>query len=80
MPGNNDIQPKYFFNVYFCGGPFLWRPLGTCPVCPVLNPALILTDDESSTIKSVVMKGTTKVDDERSGDSGYDTVSNKKQF
>ena len=40
----------------------------------------ILTDDESSTIKSVVMKGTTKVDDERSGDSGYDTVSNKKQF
>ena len=28
-----------FFNVYFCGGPFLWRPLGTCPVCLVLNPA-----------------------------------------
>ena len=27
--------------VCFCGGPFLWRPLGTCPVCPVQNPALI---------------------------------------
>ena len=36
----NDIQPKYFVIVYFCGGPFLWRPLGTCPVCLVLNPAL----------------------------------------
>ena len=27
----------------FCGSPFLWRPLGSCPVCPVLSPALTLT-------------------------------------
>ena len=46
MTDNNyDIQPKYFYNVYFCGGPFLWRPLGTCPVCPVLNPALTIMRD-----------------------------------
>ena len=39
--GDNMIYSlSIFFNIYFCGGPFLWRPLGTCPVCPVLNPAL----------------------------------------
>ena len=32
---------------YFCGGPFLWTPLGTCPVCPVLNPALTGSNRES---------------------------------
>ena len=24
----------------FGGGPFWWGPLGMCPVCPALNPAL----------------------------------------
>ena len=49
MADNNkyDIQPKYCYNFYFCGGPFLWRPLGTCPVCPVLNPALHKTTRKS---------------------------------
>ena len=37
---DNMIYSLIFFNVYFCGGPFLWRPLGTCPVCLILNPAL----------------------------------------
>ena len=22
-------------------GPFLWGPLGSCPLCPILNPALV---------------------------------------
>ena len=31
-----------FVEALFCGGPFLWRPLGSCPVCPVLSPALVV--------------------------------------
>ena len=40
MADNMIYSLSSCFNIYFCGGPFLWRPLGTCPVCPVLNPAL----------------------------------------
>ena len=35
-----SLNRAYLKKVCFCGGPFWWRPLGTCPVCPVLNPAL----------------------------------------
>ena len=28
---DNITYSLSIFNVYFCGGPFLWRPLGTCP-------------------------------------------------
>jgi len=31
-----------FFTV-FCGGPLLLEALGNCPVCPLLNPALLGT-------------------------------------
>ena len=27
--------------IEICGGPFLWGPLGSCPLCPLLNPALM---------------------------------------
>ena len=31
MTDNIITYSLSIFNVYFCGGPFLWRPLGTCP-------------------------------------------------
>ena len=31
----------------------MWRPLGTCPVCPVLNPALGLPHRRSSTTRAL---------------------------
>ena len=34
------VRYSHILKKGFCGGPFLWRPLGSCPVCPVLSPAL----------------------------------------
>ena len=49
MADNMIYSLSICFNIYFCGGPFLWRPLGTCPVCPVLNPALSFCSVSEST-------------------------------
>ena len=29
-------------------GPFLWGPLGSCPLCPLLNPALYVYTSSNS--------------------------------
>ena len=42
----------------FVGAPFLWGPLGSCPLCPLLNPALEQTNKSSEKVPSLVNSGT----------------------
>ena len=33
----------FHFFMEYVEAPWLWRPLGNCPACPFLNPALVFT-------------------------------------
>ena len=41
--------------IKICGGPFLWGALGSCPLCPLLNPALYGPLRHSNSIRNILI-------------------------